>query len=323
MEEVEVDQISLSFSSDGALTPKTAQVLKRSTGIFKRWQLRFLELSDKKLTYRSKQNEYKDLRILDFDQLTVRLSNSADIIEIAPIRSKRTFSFKFSCKEESDDWFAVLRTHILNSQGNIKELPYISQIPNYWRHIYLTEFDFKRYASTGDILLFKGNSHLAKVQRFFTRSKYDHVAMLMRYASGELGFLEAIQNDGVQVISWDDFKTNNWHNLYSVMSFRQLTANRSESMLQRLQQFIERVKGRRYRLTLSKLCGTRRRRNPTNERDYFCSELIAVCMQVMGLLPGRENPDRYLPGDFSTKRVLPLLDGAQLGPEMRLDFHTD
>jgi hypothetical protein len=146
--------------------------------------------------------------------------------------------------------------------------------------------------------------------------------MMIRYSSGDLGFFEAIQGEGVSVVSWDTFKSNHWENLYSTISYRQLTAVRSEEMLKNLQTFIERVSGRRYRLSLGKLCGTRRR-NSTNEVDYFCSELVAVCLQVMGLLTQDVIPGRFLPGSFSVKNDVALVEGARLGPEQMLIFEIE
>mmetsp|Transcript_6991 Transcript_6991/g.12842 ORF Transcript_6991/g.12842 Transcript_6991/m.12842 type:complete len:324 (-) Transcript_6991:783-1754(-) len=323
MEEVGADQISFSLSSEEALPAKATRVLKRTTGLIKRWQPRYLELADRKLTYRRNLNVDADLRTIDFELLTVKVTVTADTLVVAPLKSKRSFIFKFDTKEEAGEWRKTIMTHIQNSRGSLRELPHFVRIRNYWRHAYISEHNFLKLASTGDILLFKGSARLAKMQRVFTRSKYDHVALLMRYASGDLAFFEAIQHEGVTIVSWDDFKMNNWQTLYSVMSFRQLAAHRSDDLLIRLQEFIDRVKGRRYKVSMSKLCGLGRRRNPTNEQDYFCSELVAVCLQIMGFLPEGETPGRYLPGDFSAKKVLPLINGARLGPELRIDFQIE
>lgn len=51
--------------------------------------------------------------------------------------------------------------------------------------------------------------------------------------------------------------------------------------------------------------------------SVFCSELIAECYKVLGLL-GQDLPsNKYSPADFSAKRGLELLSG-KLGPQIRL-----
>lgn len=40
--------------------------------------------------------------------------------------------------------------------------------------------------NTFDVLLFKNNSLMSKVQRMFTNSDYDHTAMLLRTAANDL-----------------------------------------------------------------------------------------------------------------------------------------
>ena len=58
----------------------------------------------------------------------------------------------------------------------------------------ITEENFRGKVDTLDLLLFRGLHAGAKVQRFFTRSEYDHVAIFLR--SGEdLYFLEATGTD--------------------------------------------------------------------------------------------------------------------------------
>jgi hypothetical protein len=191
---------------------------------------------------------------------------------------------------------------------------------NYWKHTYVSEAEFTRNANTGDIILFQGSTGLAKLQRVFTRSKYDHVALTVRNASDELCFFEAMQGEGVNVVRWNDFKINKWYALYTQISYRRLSAERNEPILQQLQDFIDRVHGRRYKLSIGKLCGSKRPLPATNENDYFCSELTGVCLQVMGYLSNDIVTSRLLPGDFSVKRKLPLINGAELGPELLIDF---
>lgn len=49
----------------------------------------------------------------------------------------------------------------------------------------------REIADTGDILLFKGREAGAAVQRAFTNSNYNHVAVILRSSEGTLKFIEA------------------------------------------------------------------------------------------------------------------------------------
>mmetsp|Transcript_19306 Transcript_19306/g.35560 ORF Transcript_19306/g.35560 Transcript_19306/m.35560 type:complete len:322 (-) Transcript_19306:5435-6400(-) len=321
MEAVMVDSITFDLSSDCEPLAISTIAFKRTSGWIKRWQPRLLTLADRKLTYRRSQNDQP--RILDFDFITAKVNYLDNIVEIQPLLGRRSFVFKFKNHKTAGEWAACLKSHIEISRGKMRELPHFVKQKNYWRYSYVSELDFLRLANTGDIILFRGCNSLAKLQRAFTRSEYDHVAMIMRFYTGEVAFFEAIQGEGVTMVKWEEFKQHNWHKLYSRIAYRQLSIDRSEATLQKLQDFIDRVIGLRYKLTIAKLCGSRPSRLASREVNYFCSELMAASFQEMGLLPDTLKPGQYLPGDFSAKRQLPLINGAQLGPELLIDLEQD
>lgn len=45
---------------------------------------------------------------------------------------------------------------------------------------YATEQQFTRYAQTGDVILFRDNHTMAKVQRFLTNSECDHIGLVFK-----------------------------------------------------------------------------------------------------------------------------------------------
>ena len=49
----------------------------------------------------------------------------------------------------------------------------------------------KNMADTGDVLLFTGSTFVCKLQRVLTRSRFDHVAIILKYSDGRLVILEA------------------------------------------------------------------------------------------------------------------------------------
>ena len=56
--------------------------------------------------------------------------------------------------------------------------------------------------STGDIILFRAKALGAKVQRVVTRSKYDHVALVLKYNDGGISLLEATNQEGVSIVDY-------------------------------------------------------------------------------------------------------------------------
>ena len=64
-------------------------------------------------------------------------------------------------------------------------------------------------ADSGDVLLFKCNDIMSGIQRTITNSEYDHIAMFLRFANGQLVYFESSANIGVQIFSWDYFIKNN------------------------------------------------------------------------------------------------------------------
>ena len=52
-------------------------------------------------------------------------------------------------------------------------------------------------ADSGDVLLFKCDNIMSGLQRTFTNSEYDHIAMFLRFANGQLVYFESSANMGV------------------------------------------------------------------------------------------------------------------------------
>eukprot|EP00828_Plagiopyla_frontata_P044263 TRINITY_DN7181_c0_g1_i1.p1 TRINITY_DN7181_c0_g1~~TRINITY_DN7181_c0_g1_i1.p1 ORF type:complete len:153 (-),score=16.69 TRINITY_DN7181_c0_g1_i1:8-466(-) len=70
----------------------------------------------------------------------------------------------------------------------------------------ITQLEVEELAQTGDILLFRTEHFGAKLQRAFTGSKYDHVAILMRvHSTNKLNVCDAQSEDGCTMRAWNTF----------------------------------------------------------------------------------------------------------------------
>mmetsp|Transcript_32095 Transcript_32095/g.31838 ORF Transcript_32095/g.31838 Transcript_32095/m.31838 type:complete len:217 (+) Transcript_32095:429-1079(+) len=213
----------------------------------------------------------------------------------------------------------ALHKHITYSDGRKLDMTTISMQKEFWRFDRLSEEQFRYQACTGDLILFKGKSVAAKLQRSVLRGRYDHVALLLCYSTGDIAILEATGDEGVAIVQWDDFLRYGWHRLYKRIALRKLTMNRTEETLTKLQEFIDNARGKKYKISYKKVFGIDQRRQPGTEDNYFCSELIASAYKALGILDENIPSSRYWPGDFESKNSLPLMD-AELGEEIMVDF---
>ena len=81
------------------------------------------------------------------------------------------------------------------SRATAHEIP--RKVPNFWKKGRITSEDMLQLADTGDIIFFSSKMLVASMQRLVTASEYDHTAMFLRFANGELIYFESSSNIGV------------------------------------------------------------------------------------------------------------------------------
>ena len=71
----------------------------------------------------------------------------------------------------------------------------------FWKVPQISERQFIDQADTFDILLFTCNNPVAGVIRSYSKSEYDHVAMVIRYSDepDEVYFIEAVGVYGIMI----------------------------------------------------------------------------------------------------------------------------
>lgn len=135
---------------------------------------------------------------------------------------------------------------------------------------------------------------------------------------------ESTSQLGVDLLDWNAFMNNKWHNLYSKMVYRRLNYKISEDELEQLEEFAQQVRGKKYKMNLVKICRQKSDRdaseNIKDTKSYFCSELIASAYKRIGLLPADVSATQYWPGAFSINSDTEYLKGATLGDEYLIDF---
>lgn len=181
------------------LPSKRGWLHKKSPSFFKTWQRRYFILYNKKLKYYKNAKEGRYLGIIDFDLVSVQVDSVPRDNPINVVLSiaghDREFILRASCPTEAVEWTQAILRHILLSEGNRRLLRAVKSDGKFWKYDRVSENQFRDMACTGDLLLFTGKTVASKLQRSFTRSEYDHVAMILRYNSGMLGLLEATDTE--------------------------------------------------------------------------------------------------------------------------------
>lgn len=181
---------------------------------------------------------------------------------------------------------------------------------------------------TGDVVLFSGKGGISAGIKWFTKSKWSHVGMVIRsieldalllWESTTLGKLKDVESGkkrqgvqvtplsariqtydgevGVRTLAVEESKRKNF--LSDLVTLRNDLRQRpyEQSKIELIRSAYDGVFG-------------------ANEEDLssvFCSELVAEAYQAMNLLPSSVPSNEYTPGDFA-KDKFPLTGSAILGP---------
>jgi hypothetical protein len=141
--------------------------------------------------------------------------------------------------------------------------------------------------------------------------------------------IEATGNLGVRVKKWSNLR-GHLGKFYDRIVLRHLDFDRSETVLNNLEKFLKEVNGKHYafkprqlikRDTIMVKKGDKPSDNLIDEdRTFFCSELVAKCYKVCGIMaPTDEASSNFLPIDFTSQGTrLKLVPNASLSNEMNI-----
>ena len=122
---------------------------------------------------------------------------------------------------------------------------------------------------TFDIILFKNKSIMSKVQRFFTNSDFDHVALLMKTVNNQLLMLESTSNSGVAIYNFFSLRYLVSKKHFDRVGLRRYKGNRKDEYVRELQKFIQEVNGKKYKFDPLYLVSSSIQKN--EEKTFFCS----------------------------------------------------
>ena len=277
-------------------------------------------------------NQNKVIFILNLDLLSISLTIIQDknIIKIQVLSSDIVFYIQAKEKEVFDNIVVSLHIRLSISKGFNRKLIGLCLIKEYYLNRYISINNFEQVAETGDILIFKGRELSSKLQRFFTKNEYDHVAIIIK-TSYRLEIYESNGNCGVKLRSWNDYIANGWINSFDKIVYRKLlyNENKNESIKNliyiNINEFITCTENKSYSLPLkSILCNNKfnkENKDWKNYKGFFCSQLVAAALIQIGVLKSLRSTAEYLPGDFSSrsKKKLDFIKGFEYSEETILD----
>ena len=127
--------------------------------------------------------------------------------------------------------------------------------------------------------------------------------MFLRFTDTQLIYLESSSNLGVQIFKWDYFVENKLFMNYKKMAFRKVRCDRGQQKIAKLQQFVTEARGRTYNLDLTTLMKSTWDDDDTDnipdEKTFFCSELVASCHKVLGIIPKEVPSSCFWPSTFT------------------------
>ncbi|CBZ49666.1 putative PH domain-containing protein [Neospora caninum Liverpool] len=217
------------------------------------------------------------------------------------------------------NWIDKLRQVVKSCHVSRHYVRRVAQQRGFWKVERISPDKFEEIVDTGDIILFRTKKFPAQLQRAVTRGHYDHVGMMLRNQDKDIFILESMGDTGVIITSWKTFVKAKWYTAYRKVVLRRLRWSRQPESLSRLLAFLQKVVGRNYELTFSKLFATGVAPDKP-DKGYFCSELVAAALKEIGALPEDTKCARYWPHTFAAGSALKLSEGFELDEELLVDF---
>mmetsp|Transcript_4208 Transcript_4208/g.5618 ORF Transcript_4208/g.5618 Transcript_4208/m.5618 type:complete len:346 (+) Transcript_4208:200-1237(+) len=202
--------------------------------------------------------------------------------------------------------------------------------------------------SQGDVVLYYTKQYGAKLQRLVTRSRFDHIGILVIWEKCSddccpAALKESRKSAGIK--AWHTLeadatgvtlyrftpaliKAYNGTCCIRHLKFDDKVVNdcTRKKMEQDLHSFIEEMYGRPYEkhaLEMIKAANMFGGNKKEDLSSVFCSELVAAAYRRMGILSEGRTCNSYIPGDFAstakTKRRIKLVNGAHLEDEIYID----
>ena len=329
----------LSFNNIYLVVYKEKKQINEKDILIKKTSTEFINESGINLHLKKKYDIYHPIFCINFNLMTSFLTTNKKNQEIIiNILSNKIISFYFKPIKKDYNLYlhllTILQSSIINSRGYHYNILGVSFLKDFYTNYYMRVAQFEYKAKTGDLLLFRGFDCPSKIQRCYSKNKYDHVALMCK-KNGILYAYEATSKDGCKRRQWIQFKAFFWNLLYEKMVYRELIIkvdnedikdNIIKELNNKVEEYVKLTQGKKYKMYIwSIICGTKKKESQknnlwNNKHGFICSSLVMGAYLQMGLCQYKKNVNEILPGYFSQEGELELNPEFELGPEVILDF---
>ena len=259
-------------------------------------------------------------------------------VQILILGTSTKFTFFFKNYEIYKKFTYIIGAKIYSSEGyKTNKLGLSLRTKNFYKDAYMKTQDFESMAKTGDLLLFRTLDCLSDCQRFFTRDKYDHIALILK-RSGIIELLETTSTDNCNLLEWNRFKIRLYNLFFKKIVLRKLNIEENdpnklikiqENIEKKTNEFYEKIKKKQYIMSILKMIIDRKPKEYEisgeweKAKGYCCSALTAAYYIYIGVMKLEKSVHCIKPGDFEQDRNrVTILPGFSLGPEIIIEFST-
>lgn len=289
---------------------------KKTTGLLKRWVIRYFVLEHMTLKYFYDKNQKKQGGIISFDNLQVSAYLKSNKIYLIITSSKRYFKLKAENDELAKSWYLEINSQIQLASNKLKKKD-LAMKGNFWKIPVISVYDFAKSVKTGDLMLFTGHHFVGGAQRMVTRSKFDHVGIFIEI-QGRNFLLQAVMG-GVCLLNWNEICNDIIFTDNYTVWYRRLDFEISKEKKKELKRFVNKVINKKFRFSIKEFLFQKKDLPTEEQQGFFCSELVASAYKVLGVLPQHPASNKYWPGDFSSEHNLILIPPARLPKEFLID----
>jgi len=205
-------------------------------------------------------------------------------------------------------------------------------MPRVGRMPWIKYSELESQLRTGDIILFSGSGASCLV-KCLLQTVWTHVALVVREpGSPDLLLFEATRKHnlpdvptgkigkGTMLVRLRDRLATYESQLFCV---RQLRIKRDIHFYEKFHTFVAEMHGRPWEQDMLEFIkagydGPLGRNYHENLDSVFCSELTAAALKKLNILGGEAPSNEYAPNNFTESGYLPLINGASLGPQIRV-----
>ncbi|CAD8080464.1 unnamed protein product [Paramecium primaurelia] len=262
----------------------------------------YIELTRQSIKEFNDEQKTQLIKIVSLKEFEYNIQQDKQIIKLQFPHLNQIITYQAKDAVEAKMWVGCLNIVLDKHRNHPKNKLQLQEVSRYFGFNVISEEYFLKIVESGDLLLFETNNTGAKLQRVFTNTKYDHVAIAIKMANKYLFVFDANADTGVTFMEWSQFIEIN--DLYEKLAIRKLMNVDRIEIEKKMIEFLQQVHGKKYEVTFSKLFRQKSLSPSKSNESFFCSELVAKAFKYCGLLESDKASSSFLPVQFTKQLKL-------------------